>query len=173
MSWGWCREGERRYRGGRELVWGLMLWDAASPLEGGCATVVDDLLQWQALYRAWPVQLRGHRTDLVRTVALWGIPDRRPCAPHAWHGTNDESTHGLVTAPEEIHIPVGERIMPEQNQPSQFIDQIVERTLRSLSNNPEFDEHILKKLEGLASSSQLTDFRKVMAAISPEKEAIS
>ena len=56
--------------------------------------------------------------------------------------------------------------MPDEGQTSQFVDQIIERTLEVLSENPDFDEETLARLKELADSSDLTDFEKVVAALS-------
>ena len=56
--------------------------------------------------------------------------------------------------------------MPDEGQTSQFVDQIIERTLQVLSENPDFDDKTLARLKELAGSSGLTDFEKVVAALS-------
>ena len=56
--------------------------------------------------------------------------------------------------------------MPDAGQTSQFVDQIIERTLEVLSENPDFDEETLARLKELAGSSDLTDFQKVVSALS-------
>ena len=56
--------------------------------------------------------------------------------------------------------------MPDEGQTSQFLDQIIERTLQALSENPDFDEETLARHKELAGSSDLTDFEKVVAALS-------
>ena len=53
--------------------------------------------------------------------------------------------------------------MPDEGQTSQFVDQIIERTLQALSENPDFDEETLARVKELAGSSDLTDFEKVVA----------
>ena len=60
--------------------------------------------------------------------------------------------------------------MPDQDQPSQFIDEIVKRTLQILSKDPAFDDHTLRKLEQLARSSELADYRKIVDALRIEEE---
>ena len=56
--------------------------------------------------------------------------------------------------------------MPDEGQTSQFVDQIIERTLQVLSENPDFDDETLARLKELAGSSGLTDVEKVVAALS-------
>ena len=56
--------------------------------------------------------------------------------------------------------------MPDEGQTSQFVDQIIERTLQVLSENPDFDEETLARLKELAGTSGLADFEKVVAALS-------
>ena len=59
--------------------------------------------------------------------------------------------------------------MPDKGQPSQFVDQIIERTLQVLSANPDFDDETLARLKELAGSSGITDYEKVVAALSTEE----
>ena len=59
--------------------------------------------------------------------------------------------------------------MPDEGQTSQFVDEIVERTLRALSENPAFDDETLARLRELAGASGLTAFEKVVAALSTEE----
>ena len=59
--------------------------------------------------------------------------------------------------------------MPDEGQTSQFVDQIIERTLQVLSENPDFNDETLTRLKELAGSSGLTDFEKVVAALSAAK----
>ncbi len=37
--------------------------------------------------------------------------------------------------------------MPDEGQTSQFVDQIIERTLQVLSENPDFDDETLARLK--------------------------
>ena len=59
--------------------------------------------------------------------------------------------------------------MLDKGQTSQFVDQIIERTLQVLSENPDFDDETLARLKELVGSSGITDYEKVVAALSTEK----
>ena len=60
--------------------------------------------------------------------------------------------------------------MPDEGQTSQFVDQIIECTMQTLSENPAFDDETLARLKELAGSSGLTDFEKVVEALSVGEE---
>ena len=60
--------------------------------------------------------------------------------------------------------------MPDKGQTSQFVDDIVERTLQAISKNPAFDDETLARLKELASASGLADFEKVVEALSAGEE---
>ena len=56
--------------------------------------------------------------------------------------------------------------MPDKEMHSQFVDQIIERTFRALSESPRFDDETLARLRELAGSSGLASFEKVVEALS-------
>ena len=56
--------------------------------------------------------------------------------------------------------------MPDKEQSSLFLEQISESTFEALSENEAFDEESLGRLRKLASSSGLTDERRVVEALS-------
>ena len=55
--------------------------------------------------------------------------------------------------------------MPDGEQSSLFIEQIIESTLEALSENEAFDEETLGRLRELASSSGLTNFERIVEAL--------
>ena len=55
--------------------------------------------------------------------------------------------------------------MPDEEQSSLFLDQIVESTFEALSENKAFDEETLGRLRELASSSGLTNFEPIVEAL--------
>ena len=59
--------------------------------------------------------------------------------------------------------------MPDEDQSSQFVDEIVECTLQALSENPAFDDVTLTRLRELAGVSGLASFEKVVEALSAEE----
>lgn len=59
--------------------------------------------------------------------------------------------------------------MPDEDQSSQFVDEIVECTLQALSENPAFDDVTLTRLRELAGVSELASFEKVVEALSAEE----
>ena len=59
--------------------------------------------------------------------------------------------------------------MPDEEIHSQFVDQILEQTLTALSESPAFGEETLARLEELAGSSGVTNFKKVVEALSTEE----
>ena len=56
--------------------------------------------------------------------------------------------------------------MPDKEQSSQFLDQIIESTLQALSENNSFDEETLGRLRGLVALSDLTRYERVVEALS-------
>ena len=60
--------------------------------------------------------------------------------------------------------------MPEEDQKSQFLIQIIEQTLKVLSESPAFDNETLRVLEELAKSPGLTDFQRVVESLSAREE---
>ena len=56
--------------------------------------------------------------------------------------------------------------MPNQEHGSQFIEQILEQTLETLSEHPAFDDETVRRLKELAGSSGLTNFQQVIEALS-------
>lgn len=60
--------------------------------------------------------------------------------------------------------------MPEEDQKSQFLIQIIEQTLKVLSESPAFDNETLRSLEELAKSSGLTDYQRVVESLSTREE---
>ena len=56
--------------------------------------------------------------------------------------------------------------MTEDIQPSEFVDQIIEHTLQALSNDPAFDDEVLRRLKALAEASGLIDHQQVVEALS-------
>ena len=56
--------------------------------------------------------------------------------------------------------------MSDEGQTSQFVDQIIEKTLQALSENPFFDDETLSRLKELANSSGLTNDQRVVDALS-------
>ena len=59
----------------------------------------------------------------------------------------------------------GRRVSSE-GQPSQFIDEIVECTLQAVAEYSVFDDVTLARLRELADASTLTDYEKVVEALS-------
>ena len=56
--------------------------------------------------------------------------------------------------------------MSDEGQTSQFVDQIIEKTLEALSENPSFDDETLSRLSELANSTSLTNDQRVVEALS-------
>ena len=56
--------------------------------------------------------------------------------------------------------------MPDTEMHSHFVDQIIERTLKAISESPTFDDETLARLKELAGSSSLSSFEKVVDALS-------
>lgn len=54
--------------------------------------------------------------------------------------------------------------MQDEHNPK-FIDQIIERTLQSVSEREDFDDDILKRLRELAKTSGLSDEKRVIEAL--------
>ncbi len=48
---------------------------------------------------------------------------------------------------------------------SEFVEEIIERTLQALSNNGEFDEETLARIRELAGSPDLIDYEKLVDAL--------
>lgn len=61
--------------------------------------------------------------------------------------------------------------MPDKEQNSQFLDQIIESTFKALSENETFDEETLDRLKGLSSSSGLTNFELIVEALVRGKQS--
>ena len=55
--------------------------------------------------------------------------------------------------------------MPDEEQSSLFLEQIIESTFEALSENEAFDEETLGRLRKLASSSGLTSFEGIVEAL--------
>ena len=55
--------------------------------------------------------------------------------------------------------------MPNEEQSSLFLEQIIESTLEALSVNETFDEETLVRLRELASSTGLTNFADIVEAL--------
>ena len=55
--------------------------------------------------------------------------------------------------------------MPVEGQPPQFVDQIIEKTLQAISENPSFDDETLIRLKELAKSTGLTNDQRVVEAL--------
>ena len=55
--------------------------------------------------------------------------------------------------------------MPDGEIQSQFVDEIIERTLHALTEFPEFDDDTLAQLRQLADSSALADSAKVVESL--------
>lgn len=55
--------------------------------------------------------------------------------------------------------------MPDEEQGSQFLEQIIESTFESLTENKAFDEETLGRLRKLASSSSLTSYERIVEAL--------
>ena len=55
--------------------------------------------------------------------------------------------------------------MPDGEQSSQFLEQIIETTLEALSENASFDEETLVRLRGLVASSDLTNYERIVEAL--------
>ena len=51
-----------------------------------------------------------------------------------------------------------------------FIDQILERVFKAVSEDAAFDDEMLERLKGLARSSELTDFKKIVEVLSSENK---
>ena len=56
--------------------------------------------------------------------------------------------------------------MPVEGQTPQFVDQIIEKTLQAISENPSFDDETLTRLKELAKSTGLTNDQRVVEALS-------
>lgn len=56
--------------------------------------------------------------------------------------------------------------MSDEGQTSQFVDQIIEKTLQALSENPSFDDETMSRLRELANSTSLTNDQRVVEALS-------
>ena len=55
--------------------------------------------------------------------------------------------------------------MPDEEQSSLFLEQIIESTFEALSENETFDEETLDRLRELASSSGLTSYERIVEAL--------
>ena len=56
--------------------------------------------------------------------------------------------------------------MAVEGLPTQFVDQIIEKTLQAISESPSFDDETLSRLKELATSTGLTNDQKVVEALS-------
>ena len=55
--------------------------------------------------------------------------------------------------------------MPDKEQSSLFLEQIIESTLEDLSKDEAFDKETMHRLRKLANSSSLTSFERVVEAL--------
>ena len=55
--------------------------------------------------------------------------------------------------------------MPDEEQSSQFLEQIIEATLEALSENAAFDEETLARLRGVVASADLTKYERIVEAL--------
>ena len=56
--------------------------------------------------------------------------------------------------------------MPDEGHSPQFVDQIIEKTLQAIAENPCFDDETLSRLKELANSTGLTNEQRVVEALS-------